>query len=314
MSNRLLTILMLPLAAVLAACGPARTASTQPTPHVLPTATRPVPTSTPVPPTPTPEPPAVAWVNGQAVTLEAYEKELARCQEGLLSLGRDAASEGERCEKWVLDALVEQLLIEQAAAAEGVSISSEDVEAEMQLLAENGQQSFESWLERNQYTAEEFRAFLRSSMTTQAMYERVTSAIPHTVEQVRVRHIVVDAKEIGQLVLSKLNEGTIFATLAVEYSLDESTRPDGGDLGFFPRGLLFSREVEEAAFTLEVGANSEIIESDFGYHIIQVLEKDPDRPVGPEVRDHLCRVSFELWLQQLWAAASVERNISREVQ
>jgi parvulin-like peptidyl-prolyl isomerase len=120
---------------------------------------------------------------------------------------------------------------------------------------------------------------------------------------------VVDAPETAELVLARLQEGTDFATLAIEYSLDESTRLNGGDLGFFPRGLLLSREVEEAAFALEVGATSGIIPSNFGYHIIQVLGRDAARPVTPEVQQRLREVAFEIWLQQLWAAALVQRNI-----
>jgi len=146
-------------------------------------------------------------------------------------------------------------------------------------------------------------------MISQRMFSRVTTDVPDVVEQVHARHIVVDSPEIADLVLARLQEGTDFATLASEYSLDDSTAPNGGDLGFFPRGLLLSGEVEEAAFELAVGATSGVVPSTFGYHIIQVLERDPARPVTPEIQQRLREVAFESWLQHLWSAATVERNI-----
>ena len=141
------------------------------------------------------------------------------------------------------------------------------------------------------------------------MYAKVTMDVPDQVDQVHARHIVVESVETGEHLLASLQEGTDFATLATEYSLDESTRLNGGDLGFFPRGLLLSAEVEEVAFALQVGEMSDLVSSSFGYHIIQVLEKDPSRPVSPEILQRLRVVAFETWLQQLWASATVERSI-----
>jgi parvulin-like peptidyl-prolyl isomerase len=268
-------------------------------------------TAVPLTPTPTPEPPAAARVNGQIITLEDFEKEVARYEEAQRTLGRDPAASGTLYQVEVLDALIERLLIEQAAEAAGISISDEALEQELQRLIENsgGQENFDAWLEMSQYTLDEFRLILHSGMISQEMYEQVAMSTPDIVEQVHARHIVVDSAEIGELVLTRLQEGTDFATLAADYSRDESTRLNGGDLDFFPRGLLLSPEVEEAAFALEVGATSGLVTSSFGYHIIQVLEKDPARPVTPDIQQRLREITFGNWLQQLWATAMVERNI-----
>lgn len=278
-----------------------------------PTATEPDPTVTSPPPTPTltPEPPAAARVNGEIITVEEYEKEIARYEEAQRTLGRDAAAAGSPYQVQVLDALIERLLIEQAAVNAGVIITDADLESEMQQLIERtgGEENFRAWLEQSQFTEDEFRLILRSDMVSQEMYARVIMNLPDQVEQVHARHIVVDSPEIGELVLAGLQEGTEFATLAAEYSLDESTRQNGGDLGFFPRGLLLSPEVEQVAFSMQVGETSDLVASGFGYHIIQVLEKDPARPVTPEIRQRLREIAFESWLQQLWADATVERSI-----
>lgn len=319
MTFRARLIIALLLGISLTACGnqPATGPAVEPQPaatkEILPTIAESPPTQTTAPPTPTatPEPPAAARVNGQIITVEDFEKEVARYEAAQTSLGRDPAAAGTLYQVEVLDALIEQLLIEQAAGAVGVVISDQELDEELQGLIERtgGQENFDSWLTMSQYTAGEFRRVLRSGMISQAMFAQVTQDISDQVEQVHARHIVVDGPETADLILARLQEGTDFATLATEYSLDESTRLNGGDLGFFPRGLLLSREVEEAAFALDVGATSGIVPSSFGYHIIQVLERDPARPVTPDIQQRLREVAFESWLQQLWAAALVERNI-----
>ena len=277
------------------------------------TLTEPTPAATVIPPTPTftPEPPAAARVNDQIILMEEFEKELARFEAAQRTLGRDSAAAGAPYQVEVLDSLIERLLIEQAAAAAGVVIEEEALERKMQQSIDGagGLESFGAWLEMSQYTPEEFRLILHSDMISQEMYARIKASVPDQVEQVHARHIVVDSVETGELVLARLQEGTDFATLATEYSLDESTRLNGGDLGFFPRGLLLSPEVEEAAFALQAGDTSGLVTSIFGYHIIQVLEKDPARSVTQDIQTHLQRIAFEGWLQQLWADATVERTI-----
>lgn len=272
----------------------------------------PPPTATPVPPTatPTPEPPAAARVNGQIITLADFEKELARYEAAQRSLGGTQPTGQHPYQTAVLDYLIEQTLIEQAAASEGFAVSEQELDAEVQRLeTETGDEAFEEWLQANQYTLNEFRKVLRAQLITQAMIDQVATGVAATADQVRARHIVVTSIETGQAILTQLEQGADFATLARTYSLDESTRMNGGDLGFFPRGLLLAPEIEEAAFSLAVGETSQIIESDFGIHIVQVLDREPARPLSGEIQQRLRAAAFEKWLDQLWQTATVERNI-----
>lgn len=274
----------------------------------------PVPTTTPIPPTvtpsPTPEPPAVARVNGQAITLEDFERELARYEAAQHSLGNSLPANEHAYQSEVLDYLIEQALIAQAAAAEGLAISEPELDAEIERLeAETDPAEFAQWLQTNQYTQDEFREVLRAQLLTQAMISRVATSVGPTADQVHARHIVVASTETAQAVLAQLEQGADFAILARSYSLDESTRMNGGDLGFFPHGLLLAPEVENAAFSLAVGETSGLVESDFGVHILQVIEREPGRPLPTEIQQRLRAVVFEEWLDRLWQTATVERNI-----
>ena len=186
-------------------------------------------------------------MNGEIITLDAFERELARYEAAQQALGRNPADAGTTYQVQVLDAMVEQVLIEQAAEAEGVTVSDEAVELEVARLIEEtgGRESFEAWLDLNQYTEDEFRQVLRSQMIIQAMNERIGAEVESEAEQVHAPpHRGGFGPRPRKKVLARLEEGTDFATLAVAYSLDESTRQDGGDLGFFPRGLLLAPEVE----------------------------------------------------------------------
>ena len=86
--------------------------------------------------------------------------------------------------------------------------------------------------------------------------------------EVRARHILLTSKEDAEKTLLRL-ETEDFANLASEISEDPGSKVSGGDLGYFARNVMVPA-FEEAAYTLKIGEISEIIESDFGFHIIKV--------------------------------------------
>ena len=110
------------------------------------------------------------------------------------------------------------------------------------------------------------------------------------------------AEELHQ----RLADGEDFAALAEEYSDDTGSAINGGDLGWFGRGVMVPA-FEEAAFALEPDEISEPVATDFGYHIIQVLEKDAERPKEAGVLQQERAQAFDDWLRQRVAAANVER-------
>lgn len=143
-------------------------------------------------------------------------------------------------------------------------------------------------------------------------------------ERVRARHILIspasrDEDDVrnalieAQDVIRQLNEGADFAALAAEYSDDEGSAADGGDLGFFPRGRMVE-PFEEAAFALELNAfTQEAVTSPFGFHIIEVLDRAEMKPSLDEVRTQLMAQletqRLTLKLDELRAKADIQTII-----
>jgi peptidyl-prolyl cis-trans isomerase C len=96
-----------------------------------------------------------------------------------------------------------------------------------------------------------------------------------------------EAKAKAQAALKKLRAGADFAALAKAESQDPGSAPNGGDLGFFPKGQM-TPVFEQAAFTLKKGATSGVIETPFGFHIIKVIDKRGPRTAPlAEVKDQI---------------------------
>ncbi len=306
---------LLALLLLLAACrqAPAATGETA-TAAPVAQATLPPPvaaTSTPVPPTPTPTEPLAAQVNGQPITLAEFERELARFN---AAQAADAAPTDATAQ--VLDALIERELILQAAAAEGVAVSDEAV---AQKLAElKGTYAtpaeFDAWLQSVGYTEEEFRAALAAELVTGEMVARVTADVPDAAEQVRARYIQLDDATLAQQVLDRARAGDDFAFLAQQNSVDRVTGEMGGDLGFFAPGSLLVPEVEAAALALQPQEISDLIAvtdaaGKTTYYIIQVTEREAERPLSVDAYQAALEAAFDAWLAGLRAAATIERFI-----
>lgn len=275
-----------------------------------------VPKTTTVQPTqPSPTPvqvlAAAAIVSGQPIPLQEYETQVAMAINALSQQSTETQTEEEKAalllqlRRQILDALIDQVLIEQAAAREGIAISDEQVEAEMARLIGDDAAKFEEWLQANKMTRDSFKAQLKQQLLTATFQEHLISSRSPIVEQVHARHILVLSEEEAMEIFLKLRAGESFAALAKQYSQDRTTKDTGGDLGFFPRGIM-PPEIEAVAFGLSPGQTSGIVRTSFGYHIIEVVEKDPARKVSDEMLANWQQKQFLQWLAEQRALAKIQ--------
>lgn len=144
---------------------------------------------------------------------------------------------------------------------------------------------------------EQYRVFFRTDILRKKLYEEVTKDIPSVEEQVWARHILVNDEAVALAIIERLNKGEDFGTLAVELSTDTGSGPQGGDLGWFGKGAMVA-PFEEAAFALKVGEISQPVQSEYGYHIIQVIARQ-NRPLSAEEWQQARDSAFAEFLQTL---------------
>jgi len=93
-------------------------------------------------------------------------------------------------------------------------------------------------------------------------------------EQVHLYNILLETEEEAQNVLEQLKAGEDFSEIAIEKSTGPSAS-NGGDMGFISKGSIIP-EIDEAVFALNIGELTDIIKSDYGFHILKVTEKKPE--------------------------------------
>ena len=188
-----------------------------------------------------------------------------------------------------------------------------------------------------------FRNLVEGQLLSEKLYEAVAAEVPTTGEQVRVRHILVaiitptpiatpdpsgaatptpdpnatpapaprdEAQALARIieVQQKLGAGEDFAVLATEYSDDTGSAASGGELGWFPRGSGLVQEFEDAAFALQAGELSQPVKTQFGYHLIQVEERDPARELDAYTLYMNKYQAYQTWLTDIKAAAAIDRK------
>lgn len=253
-------------------------------------------TATPAEPTPTPVP-AVAIVNGERLPLAWYQGELQRyllAQENLGTPVEDQGAAGEL----ILEDLIDQMLLAQAAAQEGTVISDADVQTRLDALS--AEVDLAAWMAQWGYTETDLFELLHFQLLAADQRDRIAATVPEVLEQAEIQQVFAYTSEGAQNAKVSLDSGTPFDDEAFLYD-----PVAGGYLGWVPRGYLLVPGVEEAAFSLPVGSYSDIIESDIGYHIVLVLDRG-ERPLSSDARLTLQRQAVQAWIADQRANSSIE--------
>ncbi len=214
--------------------------------------------------------------------------------------------------KDVLEYMIIEILIEQKAKEQNITVKPEEIDKEIDEL--KPKPTAED-LSKMGMTIEE----LRQQVERQILMEKIVSKAVIVTEieirdyferykanfakpeEIKASHIVLRTEIEAKAVLSQLKAGADFAELAWRESIDPTTKEEGGDLGFFSWGKM-TPAFEEAAFALEAGEFSEVVETPYGYHIIKVDEKKPAQEPNLElVREEIRKTLTE---QKTWTTRS----------
>lgn len=265
------------------------------TTSVLSDTPQPTPTNTPTPV------PLALMVNGEGVPLAEYQAQLAQLVSADEKMGNPRTAEEQQ--QIVQDELINQTLMAQVAYEGGFTLDETGVQARIDALIVQmgGQAALDEWMAGHGYTAESFRSALSRAAASAWQRDVIIGSVPESAEQIRAQQILVRDGERADALQRQLEAGADFATLAAQY--DPIT---AGILGWFPRGYLTQPAVEEAAFALQPGEFSPVIETDFGYHIVYILERESDRPLSVDARTTLQHKVLSAWLETLRETSSIE--------
>lgn len=272
--------------------------------------------------------PPLIVINGQEISrgdfLAAFEKSLQKDQP-LTGIER------EELQRSYLVQLIDRELIHDEAARLGVTVTDSNIEAALEAYRKDYPgTSFESMLHERGLTLPAWREELKESLIMeklleQAVYSRVDVSDMEIAAyyeanrkefdrpaQVRARQIVVATEAEGQEALGQLRQGRPFAEVAAEHSLSPDAE-QGGDLGFFGRGEM-PPEFDNVVFDLPVNRLSELVKSEYGYHIFLVEEKrKAARLSRKEATDEIRQILesqkkedvYLDWLQEMRARAEI---------
>ena len=258
-----------------------------------PTATQILPTLTPFPPSPTPIPTA-AVVNGDQITLAEFQEELARYK---AAVNRELTPEDHEI---VINDLINLTLLAQAAQTEGYQVPDTVLDNRISNL-DTEEQPLDDWLAAYGFTQDNFRAYLRRAIEAAWMRDEIIADVPFEMVQIHAQQMLFYDLETADLTVVELEKGKDFSQLASSY--DPQTK---GDLGWFPPNFLTLPELDPVLFNLEIGETSDIIETEIGYHIIKVLEKEENRPLDPAIRRILQEKAIDSWLERRWKLSTIE--------
>jgi peptidyl-prolyl cis-trans isomerase C len=316
-----------PLIVALVVCGCSRSsteAAAATTPETTPQAAA---QNAPAAPKPVPAqiPDVLAHVNGEDVT----KADLDRAVQALEARagGPVPAEQRDQVVRGVLDQLIGYKVLVQETHARKVAVPDADVDARIGQIRGQfpSEAEFTQMLTQRNLTLEQVKSDARQDMAIAKLIEdEIASKVavkPEQVtdfyaknpdqfkqgESVRASHILISvpkgadaatkaqARDKAEQVLKEVKGGGDFAALAKQHSADPGSAAKGGDLGFFQQGQMVG-PFNDAAFSLAPGAISDLVETDFGFHIIKVAEKKEGRTipleeVRPQVEQYLERLN-----------------------
>jgi peptidyl-prolyl cis-trans isomerase C len=302
---------------------PAGSGAPSVTPPGMPPATKPMPAQLPN---------VLARVNGETIEKWEFDNAVKRVE---ARAGSPVPPE-KRDEVYrnVLDQLVSYHLLAQESRARKLDVSDAEVDAQISQARQGfpTDDAFKQGLAAQGVTIEQLRQQARTSLAVQKVIEaevgskvavqdaEVSAFYKQNLDRfkqgdtVRASHILIgvaqtatpaqkaEARAKATAALKQVKAGADFAAVARAQSQDPGSAPNGGDLGFFPKGQM-TPAFEEAAFKLKPGTVSGIVETPFGFHIIKVLERRgartaPLAEVGGQIKQFLEQGQRETKLEQ----------------
>ena len=276
---------------------------------------------------------AVARVNGETVTLDEFRSRMREYQVGN---NRPLGPSEELLEfkKRVLNELVEEKMMLAEASRRKLEVSPEELDRTLKEVEHDYPSGeLDETLKAKPMSKARFRERMRMKLLFEKLIAQVTKGIPlpsedaikryydthpddfRKEEQLHLQQIVVKTEEDGNKILEELKKDQTFESLAQTYSFTPESS-QGGDLGFVNKGVMPSA-IEDALAKLPIGKPSPVIATDYGFHVVRVLERKPAHQQSlDEAKPTIVRILTQAdrekqlvaWREGVLSRAKIERN------
>ncbi|MGA1844597.1 MAG: peptidylprolyl isomerase [bacterium] len=277
-----------------------------------------------------------AQVNGKKITLEDFNQEIQRFNLDAEEPYIESEDQIKSLRKELLLLMIDKELLVQAAKERGITAGPEDLGVSLKDMSRGypeGKFPTENYLTDPAF--EGWRSFFLDGLLVKKLVQQeIEPSLKVTEEEMRsfflthkqefdrdreyrARQIVVESEMEAREILKLLQGGRDFAALARERSLSPD-HENGGDLGFFGLGQM-PPEFDEVVLTLKEGEISDVVQSDYGYHIFQLLEiRQPKEATWEEAMPKIEQIllaqkrdqAFHDWLLDLRSRARIKLNLN----
>lgn len=188
----------------------------------------------------------------------------------------------------LLNSIIDETILIKNAADLGIAVSQEQIDKQIESIKLNfeSDEKYKEYLSSQGITEEYLINNIRKRIITNNLASDITKSIDipedelkeayesikESLYSVKASHILMENKDEALKVLERVKAGEDFNELAFEFSIDPSAKENKGELGYFGPGAMVP-EFEQAAFSLEPGQTSNLVQTDYGYHIIKVEDK-----------------------------------------
>lgn len=275
----------------------------------------------------------VLIVNGHEVSTQAFAQKLASKLRDYDALQAKDETSLERAKEDIVQQYVLEYITRDYAAAEKITVSSDEIEAKAKEVRASypDDYSFRRALADGNLSIDEWKSSLSFSILQKKVYDAVTAKMPEPTEaemkaeyeatktqwqqpaRIRLRQIVLEKEDDAKRIMEEIEGGKSLASLAKEFSVAPEGA-NGGDTGWLDKGTL---EIFDQGFKMREGARSKILKSPYGYHIYEVIKKEPETRLSfqdakAKIRARLMEKSsqtlFSQWLEAQVRKSSVKRN------
>jgi parvulin-like peptidyl-prolyl isomerase len=230
-------------------------------------------------------------VNGEYITTSEFEAELNRYKT-VFPNADDA-----QARQVVLDDLIAQYLLAQAARQENFEVTEADLQSRIEALG--SAESISQWQSAFGYDDASFQVILKRNIEAAWMRDKIIADVPNVMEQIHLHQILTYNEADAQLVLQNLSAGQDFDELAKIYDPVTS-----GELGWVPQGYLLDANADQAVFALQAGEVTGIIATEAGFHIFKVIERG-EQALTPDALLSMQALALKNWLEEKIVSSNI---------